>query len=156
MAAAWAMVSWLDLAIAAILVSAVAAWIAMRRRRARARDAEWFAASARTIGVVERFRVWPATFESSSPTYAPIIVYRAADGHLCQIAGPSSSFEEPPIGTEFEVAYQLDAPATARIANLPEPWSPVQSLSGRAIVLALAWLAVALATAALRALFGGG
>ena len=146
--------SWIDLVIAAIVVAAVGMRVAIRRRRARERDARWLANSARATGVVERYSVSPETFEVPHEHYTPIIVYRAADGHLCQIAGRSSIEQEPPLGTEIEVAYRPEAPATARIAALPEPWTRSQRAVAAGF-LVVAWYALALAIAAARNHFLG-
>ena len=111
----------IDLAIGLGGALVVFAFIAWRMRRERAAHDAWLGRAQRTTGTVERFSVSEST--ESLTEYTPVIVYEVK-GHKYQIGGESSTEQQPPVGSEIDVAYDPALPSSARVVgrNPPTGW----------------------------------
>lgn len=112
----------IDLAIGLAGALVVFAFIAWRMRRERAEHDVWVGRAQRATGIVERFSVSESS--ESLTEYTPVIVYQVK-GQKYQIGGERSTEQQPPVGSEIEVAYDPELPSSARVVrpNPPTGWS---------------------------------
>ena len=117
----------IDLAIGLAGALVVFAFIAWRMRREKAAHDEWVARRQRVTGIVERFSVSESS--ESLTEYTPVIIYQVK-GQTYQIGGERSTEQQPPVGSEIEVAYDPELPSTARVVgrNPPTGWGRAMDL----------------------------
>src|SRR5688572_9300930 len=91
-------------------------------RRERAEHDVWVGRAQRATEIVERFSVSESS--ESLTEYTPVIVYQVK-GQKYQIGGERSTEQQPPVGSEIEVAYDPELPSSARVVrpNPPTGWS---------------------------------
>ena len=113
----------------------------------------WVSARPRLMGVVEELKAIGGA--DGTTTYMPLIVYILPNGQRYAIDGESSDVQEPPVGTEVELAYDPTMPSTARLvapASLSNErsWGDVIGFGALTFVGALATMFIRAAVAWLR------